>query len=69
VGRITLQIDGRHIRSFTNQSFPSHLRGVIDWRGAAAISYGRHRLEVLAVDKIHNISHAYVTIYHVRRGH
>lgn len=68
VGRITIQFDGHKIRNFTDKSFPSELHGAILWHGAASISYGRHTFEVLAVDKIGNVSHTSVTIDHVRPG-
>jgi hypothetical protein len=68
VGRITLQIDGKLIRNFTNQAFPTTLAGAIRWRGAQTLRYGRHRLTFIAIDKLRNESQVSLTIYH-RRAH
>jgi len=69
VGRITLKIDGKLIRNFTNQAFPATLAGVMHWHGAQRIRYGRHRLTFIAVDKSGNESRVSVTIYHRRPHH
>lgn len=74
VGRITLEINGKLIRNFTNQAFPTTLAGAMRWHGAARIHYGRNRLTFIAVDKLRNESQVSITIYHRRprqgrRGH
>jgi hypothetical protein len=66
VGRITLKIDGKLIRNFTNQAFPTTLAGAMHWHGAQRIPYGRHRLTFIAVDKLRNESQVTITIYHRR---
>jgi hypothetical protein len=69
VGRITLKIDGKLIRNFTNQGFPSTLAGAMHWHGAQRIPFGRHRLTFIAVDKLRNESQVSITIYHRRPRH
>ncbi len=64
VARITLEIDGKLIRNYTNKAAPSTLAGSLDWQGAKKISMGRHILTFLAVDKLHNISRESIIIYH-----
>ncbi len=64
VGRITLKIDGKLIRNYTNQGFPRTLAGALHWHGAARIPYGRHVLSFFAVDKLRNTSETSVVIYH-----
>jgi Cellulase (glycosyl hydrolase family 5) len=66
VGRITLKIDGKLIRNFTNQAFPTTLAGGLSWHGAQRIPYGRHRLTFIAIDKLRNESQVSLTIYHMR---
>jgi hypothetical protein len=66
VGRITLKIDGKLIRNFTNQAFPETLAGIMHWHGAQRIRYGAHRLTFIAVDKSGNESRVSVTIIHRR---
>jgi hypothetical protein len=68
VGRITLEINGKLIRNFTNQAFPTTLAGGLSWHGAARIRYGRNRLTFIAIDKLRNESQVSITIYH-RRPH
>jgi hypothetical protein len=68
VGRITLEIDGKKIRNFTNQAFPTRLAGGLHWHGAQRIPYGRHRLTFIAIDKLRNETKISLTIYH-RRAH
>jgi Cellulase (glycosyl hydrolase family 5)/Bacterial Ig domain len=70
VGRITLKIDGRLIRNYTNQAFPSSLAGALHWHGAARIPPGRHILTFIAVDKLRNTTERSIVVYHVppRRG-
>ena len=72
VGRITLEIDGRLIRNYTNQAFPRTLAGALHWHGAAHIHPGRHILTFIAVDKLRNTTHASIVVYHRvprRHGH
>jgi hypothetical protein len=71
VGRITLKIDGKLIRNYTNQAFPRTLAGALHWHGAARIRYGRHILSFFAVDKLRNTSERSIVIYHraPRRRH
>lgn len=64
VGRITLEIDGKLIRNFTNQAFPTRLAGAIRWHGAQRIPLGRHKLTFIAIDKLRNESRVSITIYH-----
>jgi Cellulase (glycosyl hydrolase family 5)/Bacterial Ig domain len=66
VGRITLKINGKLIRNFTNQAFPTTLAGAMRWHGAAHIRYGSNRLTFIAIDKLRNESQVSVTIYHRR---
>ncbi len=70
VGRITLEINGKLIRNYTNQAFPRTLAGALHWHGAAHIRPGRNVLTFIAVDKLRNTSQASIVIYHrVPRGH
>ena len=64
VGRITLKIDGKLIRNYTNQGFPHTLAGALHWHGAAHLSRGRHILSFFAVDKLRNTAERSVVIYH-----
>jgi Cellulase (glycosyl hydrolase family 5) len=67
VGRITLKMNGKLIRNFTNQAFPRILAGGLRWYGAQHARYGRDRLTFIAVDKLRNESSVTITIYHARR--
>jgi hypothetical protein len=72
VGRITLEINGKLIRNYTNQAFPRTLAGALHWHGAAHIRPGRNVLTFIAVDKLRNTSQASIVIYHRpprRHGH
>jgi Cellulase (glycosyl hydrolase family 5) len=71
VFRIRLEIDGKLIRNYDGNGFPTSLFGTLDWQGAKHIPYGRHRLTFIAYDKENNISETSLTIYHEppRRGH
>jgi hypothetical protein len=66
VGRITLEIDGKLIRNYTNQAFPRTLSGALHWHGAQRIRGGRHTLTFIAIDKLRNVSQTSITIYHLR---
>lgn len=69
VGRITLEIDGKLIRNYTDQAFPATLAGALHWHGAAHIRAGRNVLTFIAVDKLRNTSRRSLVIYHmVGRG-
>jgi hypothetical protein len=68
VGRITLEIDGKLIRNYTNQGFPATLAGALHWQGAARIRPGRNVLTFIAVDKLRNISRRSLVIYHLVGG-
>jgi Cellulase (glycosyl hydrolase family 5)/Bacterial Ig domain len=72
VGRITLEIDGKLIRNYTNQAFPRTLAGALHWHGAARIRPGRNILTFIAVDKLRNTTQTNIVIYHRlprRHGH
>jgi hypothetical protein len=72
VGRITLEINGKLIRNYTNQAFPRTLAGALHWHGAAHIRPGRNVLTFIAVDKLRNTSQTSIVIYHrlpSRHGH
>jgi hypothetical protein len=64
VGRITLEIDGKLIRNYTNQAFPRTLAGALHWHGAARVRPGRNTLTFIAVDKLRNTTERSVVIYH-----
>lgn len=64
VGRITLEINGRLIRNYTNQAFPRTLAGALHWHGAAHVRPGRSVLTFIAVDKLRNTSQTSIVIYH-----
>ena len=66
VPRITLLIDGRKIRNFTNPAAPRTLRGFIDWQGAKRLSPGRHIITVLALDRYRNTARRAVTVVKVK---
>ena len=66
VFRIRLEIDGKLIRNYDGPSFPSFLSGTLLWQGAKHISFGRHRLTILAYDRQRNVSSRSITIVHVR---
>ncbi len=71
VGRITLEINGRLIRNYTNQAFPRRLAGALHWHGAAHIRTGRNILTFIAIDKLRNTTQRSLVIYHrpPRRRH
>ncbi len=69
VGRITLEINGKLIRNYTNQRFPATLAGALHWHGAAHIRPGRSVLTFIAVDKLRNISRRSLVIYHLLGRH
>jgi Cellulase (glycosyl hydrolase family 5) len=64
VFRIRLEIDGKLIRNYDGSNYPSLLSGAIEWQGAKHISFGRHRLTILAYDKQRNVSETTITIVH-----
>jgi hypothetical protein len=64
VGRITLKINGKLIRNYTNQGFPATLAGALHWHGAARIRPGRNILTFIAIDKLRNTTQRSLVIYH-----
>jgi hypothetical protein len=72
IERIRLLYDGHLIRNFDpygqTHSYPRVLLAQIHWSGARHISLGRHVLEILAYDKLRNVSRAYVSIVHLPEG-
>lgn len=66
VYRIVLKIDGKLIRNFGRDEYPSTMTGALAWQGAKHISLGRHTLTILAYDRQLNVSEASVTVVHVR---
>ena len=67
VPRITLLIDGRKIRNFTNPRAPRTKRGFIDWQGAKRLSPGRHVITVLALDRYRNTARRAVGVIKVKQ--
>jgi hypothetical protein len=68
VGRITLKIDGKLIRNYTDQAFPGTLSGLLHWQGAKHIALGHHTLTFIAIDKLRNVTETNVTIDHLAGG-
>ena len=66
VYRIELQIDGKLIRNYESHWLPATSVGALVWQHAKHLSYGRHRLTILAFDKQQNVSVVNLTIYHLR---
>jgi hypothetical protein len=66
VFRIRLEIDGKLIRNYDGNSFPTKLTGALDWQGAKHIHYGKNTLTFLAYDKQNNISRTSIEIVHAR---
>ncbi len=69
---IRLLYDGHSIRNFDpfveGKGYPHRLFAEIHWSGARHISFGRHTLEILAYDKLRNVSRTNVTIVHLPEG-
>jgi len=68
VFRIKLEIDGKLIRNFDDQSFPPSLTGQTDWEGGKYLSPGWHTLTFIAYDKVLNTSTISVRFFHGRQG-
>jgi hypothetical protein len=72
VERIRLMYDGHLIRNFDpgvhSHIYPHAFVAEIHWAGARHISDGRHVLEVLAYDKLRNVSRSYIPIVHLPEG-
>jgi len=68
VYRIRLRIDGKLIRNYCGPTYPTTLSGSIDWEGAQYLTYGRHTLTFVALDKELNESQTSVTINHLGPG-
>jgi hypothetical protein len=66
VFRITLEWDGKLIRNYDGDGFPSTLSGALEWQHAKHISYGWHTLTFLAYDKEKNVSQTSILVYHAR---
>jgi hypothetical protein len=66
VFRIRLEIDGKLIRNYDGNDFPTTVFGALDWQGAKHIPYGWHTLTFLAYDKENNVSQTSIRIYHAR---
>ena len=66
VGRITLEINGKLIRNFTNQAVPAAARRRAALAGRGAHPLRRNRLTFIAIDKLRNESKVTITIYHRR---
>ena len=66
VPRITLLIDGRKIRNFTDARAPRQARGFIDWQGAKRLRAGRHVITVLALDRYRNTARRAVAVVKVK---
>ncbi len=64
VGRITLKIDGKLIRNYTDQGFPHTLAGALRWHGAQHIPPGRHILSFFAVRQAPQHAERSIVIYH-----
>ncbi len=69
VFRIKLLIDGKLIRNYDGNSYPSLLSGALTWQGAKHIRLGRHTLTAMAYDRQRNVSSQSITIVHVGQGH
>jgi Cellulase (glycosyl hydrolase family 5) len=66
VFRIRLEWDGKLIRNYDGNDFPTTLFGALDWQGAKHIPYGWITLTFLAYDKENNVSETSIRIYHAR---
>jgi hypothetical protein len=69
VFRIRLEWDGKLIRNYDGNDFPTTLFGALDWQGAKHIPYGWITLTFLAYDKENNVSDASIRVYHARPHH
>jgi hypothetical protein len=69
---IRLLYDGHSIRNFDpfveGKGYPKTVLAQIHWMGARHISLGRHTLEILAYDKLKNVTRKDVTIVHMPEG-
>jgi hypothetical protein len=66
VFRIRLEWNGKLIRNYDGNSFPTTLSGALDWQGAKHIPYGKFTLTFLAYDKERNVSSVSVTVFHAK---
>jgi hypothetical protein len=64
VWRIRLLIDGRLIRNYDGSGDPTALSGSLTWQGAKHLSFGRHRLTIVAYDKQNNVTQRTIVIVH-----
>ena len=69
---IRLLYDGHSIRNFDpfveGKGYPKTVLAQIHWMGARHLSVGRHTLEILAYDKLKNVTRTDVTIVHLPEG-
>jgi hypothetical protein len=72
IATIRLLYDGHSIRNFDpfveGKGYPRTLLAQIHWAGARHISLGHHTLEVLAYDKLKNVSRTNISIVHLPEG-
>jgi hypothetical protein len=72
IATIRLLYDGHSIRNFDpfveGKGYPKTVYAQIHWMGARHISLGRHTLEILAYDKLKNVSRTNVSIVHMPEG-
>jgi hypothetical protein len=72
IATIRLLYDGHSIRNFDpfveGKGYPKTVLAQIHWAGARHISLGHHTLEVLAYDKLKNVSRSNISIVHVPEG-
>jgi hypothetical protein len=66
VYRIKLEIDGKLIRNYESHWLPKVSIGALDWQHAKYLTYGRHRLTIVAYDRRQNPTTVSLTIYHLR---
>jgi hypothetical protein len=66
VYRIKLEIDGKLIRNYESHWLPKTSSGILMWQHAKHITYGPHRLTIIAYDKQQNPTVVSLTIIHRR---
>jgi Big-like domain-containing protein len=65
VGRVTFQADGKEIRNFTGNDVASGKTVTLEWQGSKKLSYGPHKITVVALDLQGNTSEQSVTVTRV----
>jgi N-formylglutamate amidohydrolase len=72
IATIRLLYDGHSIRNFDpfveGKGYPKTVLAQIHWAGARHISLGKHTLEILAYDKLKNVSRTNISIVHLPEG-